>query len=44
MTVGSVFEGVKQLHKQGWSFGSGDLKFNRYEPPNPKQVYLSASR
>ncbi|OAR02109.1 hypothetical protein LLEC1_05476 [Akanthomyces lecanii] len=25
----AVFLGVKELHKRGWSFGSGDLKFNR---------------
>ena len=27
-----VFDVVDQLHKQGWSFGQGDLRFNRYDP------------
>lgn len=26
-----VFNVVEQLHKQGWSFGRGDLRFNRYD-------------
>lgn len=25
-----VFVVVEQLHERGWSFGQGDLKFNRY--------------
>lgn len=24
-----VFDIIDQLHKQGWSFGQGDLRFNR---------------
>jgi hypothetical protein len=27
-----VFDVVDQLHKQGWSFGQGDLRLNRYDP------------
>lgn len=30
-TSDGVFDSVKQLHKRGWSFGSGKLKFNRCE-------------
>jgi len=25
-----VFDTVHKLHTRGWSFGQGDLKFNRY--------------
>lgn len=27
-----VFSSIDDLHKHGWSFGGGDLRFNRYEP------------
>lgn len=26
-----VFDVVDKLHTRGWSFGRGDLKFNRYD-------------
>lgn len=26
-----VFNVVEKLHARGWSFGQGDLKFNRYD-------------
>lgn len=26
-----VFDVVDKLHERGWSFGQGDLKFNRYD-------------
>jgi hypothetical protein len=28
-----VFDVVDKLHTRGWSFGQGDLKFNRYDFP-----------
>jgi hypothetical protein len=28
-----VFDILDKLHTRGWSFGQGDLKFNRYDFP-----------
>lgn len=40
-TYDGVFRQVDQLHAQGWSFGQGNFKFNRYDfqvdPPFVKE-------